>query len=107
MSKYKKGQTWPAGEFKSGLMLTFSDKELREGVPSWRNVRIPTRPDGSSVVESKRTIHDTHLRLEPYTYYPAGKPLKTDTAIRRFRKKHIFGTPELKRAIKWVVRGLK
>ena len=32
--KYEKGQTWPVGAFRSGLMLTYSDKELREGYMS-------------------------------------------------------------------------
>ena len=90
--KYVKGQTWPVGAFRSGLMLTFSDKELREGTVAHKNVRRkkPGRM-GSG------TKHDTYLQLVKYRYYPAGKPLKTDTAIRRFRKKHIFGdTSKLK-----------
>ena len=86
MAKYKPGQTWPGGAFRSGLMLTFSDKELREGVPSHRNVK--TKKPGRM---GSGTKHDSYLKLEKFVYYPAGKPLKTDTAIRRFRQKHIFG----------------
>jgi len=83
--KYEKGQTWPVGAFRSGLMLTYSDKELREGYMSHKNVEMkkPGRM-GSG------TKHDTYLKLVKYRHYPAGKPLKTDAAIRRFRQKHIF-----------------
>ena len=88
MRKYKKGQTWPVFKgAKAGIMLLFSDKELREGNRAFKQVRVPYRADGSQVVKSKRTIHDTHLKTVEYTHYPAGKPLKTDTEIRRFRRK--------------------
>ena len=94
MAKYKPGQTWPVGAFTSGLMLMFSDKELREGVPAHRNVK--TKKPGRM---GSGTKHDYYLKLEKYTRYPAGKPLKTDTAIRRFRQKHIFS-----KVTKWQIR---
>jgi hypothetical protein len=97
MAKYKPGQTWPVGAFKSGLMLMFSDKELREGHEVYRDVKV-RKPD-RMVKRGEETPHDFTRVLKKVRTYPAGKPLKTDTAIRRFRQKHIFG-----KVGKWKIR---
>tara|TARA_R110002050_G_scaffold7274_7_gene28461 strand:+ start:114 stop:407 length:294 start_codon:yes stop_codon:yes gene_type:complete len=86
---YKNGQTWPKGEFKSGLLLCFSDDELRNGNPSYRNIKVRNFDCMARV--GHEVASDYHLEIEKYTYYPAGKPLVTDTQIRAFRKKHISG----------------
>ena len=49
--KYEKGQTWPVGAFRSGLMLTYSDKELREGYMSHKNVEMKKRIRGRDKLE--------------------------------------------------------
>ena len=87
--KYSKGQTWPVGAFRSGLMLTFSDKELREGSEVYRSEKV--RKPHRMVKRGEETRHDFTRVTKKVRYYPAGKPLKTDAAIRRFRQKHIFG----------------
>ena len=88
MAKYRKGQTWPVGKFYSGLMMTFSDEDLRKGSKESRRLRV-----------HQKKYHPN--LTPPPIYYPAGKPLKTDTEIRRFRKKHIYGTPLFKKNLKW------
>ena len=91
MVKYKKGQTWPKGLFSAGLMMTFSDEELRKGSKESRRLR-----------EHQKKYHP-HLTPPPI-YYPAGKPLKTDTEIRRFRKKHLPFSRITGKSPEWVVR---
>ena len=86
MGKYEKGQTWPKGKFSSGLMLTFSDRELRQGKMRW-----VSKKEKVNVASFGKPYYEYERRLIQERYYPAGKPLKTDTEIRRFRKKHIFG----------------
>ena len=92
MAKYKPGQTWPKGAFSGGLMLTYSDEDLRKGSHESRRLRKHQKK--------------YHPKLKPPPiFYPAGKPLKTDTEIRRFRKKHIFGPHRFggKSKIEWIV----
>jgi len=102
MAKYKKGQTWPKGAFTAGLSLTFSDKELREGYDIFESVKV--RKPYRMAKRGEETEHDFMRVIKKKRYYPAGKPLETDTQIRRYRKKWILGTPEFKKNLKWVVR---
>jgi len=88
--KYEKGQTWPVGDsvtgLVTGLMMTFSDKELREGIPAHKNV-VDGNKKGRKYITPREFLLVPLLKLIKYTYYPAGKALKTDTEIRAFRTK--------------------
>mgnify|MGYP003651029034 CR=1 FL=1 len=86
MAKYEKGQTWPKGKFSSGLMLTYTDSELRKGLPT-----MVSKKEKVNVATFGKPFYEYRRRLVKERYFPAGKSLKTDTEIRRFRKKHIFG----------------
>ena len=85
MTKYKNGQTWPKGMTKSGLMMLFTDDELRHGWPRIRDVKVRNRDCMAKY--GQEVASDYHYEYEKYIYYPAGKPLITDTQIRAFRKK--------------------
>lgn len=88
---YKKGQTWPKGPFVAGLMLTFTDEELRKGSSESRRLRKHQK--------------EYHPKLTPpVIYFPAGKPLKTDTEIRRFRKKYIPFSQITGKSPEWIIR---
>lgn len=41
-SKYKEGQTWPKGEFTSGMRLFDNDDKLRRGWPTLRAIKVKT-----------------------------------------------------------------
>jgi len=97
--KYTKGQTWPVGIFKSGLMLMFSDKELRKGYDVYESVKV--RKPYRMAKRGEETEHDFMRVIKKKRYFPAGKALQTDTQIRRFRKKWIIGTPDFKKNLKW------
>ena len=105
MAKYKPGQTWPKGAFTAGLSLTFSDKELREGYDVYESVKV--RKPYRMAKRGEETKHDFMRVIKKKRYFPAGKALKTDTQIRRFRKKWILGTPEFKKKLKWIVPKLR
>lgn len=86
-SKYKEGQTWPKGEFTSGMKLLNSDDRLRRGWPMLREIKVKNR--NSMAKYGKEVPSDYHTRQEKQIVYPAGKPLITDAQIRAYRKKDI------------------
>ena len=99
MAKYKKGQTWPKGLFSAGLMMTFSDEELRKGRTRW-----VSKKEKVNVATFGKPFYEYRRRLVKERYYPAGKALKTDTEIRRFRKKHLPFSRITGKSPEWVVR---
>lgn len=86
-SKYKKGQTWPKGEFTSGIRLLDTDDRLRRGWPTLRQINVKNRD--SMAKYGEEVPSDYHPRYEKHIHYPAGKPLLTDAQIRAYRKKYI------------------
>tara|TARA_R110000851_G_scaffold108116_10_gene229047 strand:+ start:105 stop:497 length:393 start_codon:yes stop_codon:yes gene_type:complete len=82
---YKNRQTWPKGIKTSGLMMLYTDDELRNGWPIVKNVRVKNRDCMAKY--GQEVASDYHLELVKDIYYAAGKPLVTDTQIRAFRKK--------------------
>jgi len=86
--KYEKGQTWPVGAFKAGLQLTWTDKELRGGIPAHKSVEDPNTTV-RKYINDFDYIRVPSLKTIKYTFFPAGKPLKTDTQIRKYRRKAI------------------
>ena len=85
MTKYKQGQTWPKGMTTSGLMMLYTDDELRRGIPRIRQVLVKRRDSMAKYGQEVRS--DFQYQYEKYIFYPAGKPCETDTQIRAFRKK--------------------
>ena len=85
---FKKGQTWPVGPFVSGLEMTWSDKELREGIPAHKNV-VDGNKKARKYITPREFLLVPLLKLVKYTFFPAGKPLKTDTEIRKYRRKAV------------------
>lgn len=85
MSKYMQGQTWPKGITKSGLEMLYTDDELRRGIPRLRKVLVKRRDSMAKYGQEVRSDFTYHY--EKYIFYPASKPLETDTQIRAWRKK--------------------
>ena len=99
-SKYKEGQTWPKGQFTSGMRLLDSDDRLRRGWPTLRQIMIKNRD--SMAKYGKEVPSDYHPRYEKHIHYPAGKPLGTDAQIRAHRKKNIGSWD-----VEWMVQDLQ
>jgi hypothetical protein len=70
---------------RSGLEMLYTDDELRRGIPRIRNVLVKRRDSMAKYGQEVRS--DFQYQYEKYVFFPAGKPLETDTQIRAWRKK--------------------